>query len=533
MVVVENYNNFRKSGIPARFMYLCKGEWIDFPSETVCILKQGFQSGKTAIEIAMRGSSSYLVDFLRMSRIDLSDGFHTWIAWIDIQGKCFFPRVCCQENPSLDIKVDLRKPLQTGECEVIATNKNGKPTVVESESESTLEQGSSDSVPGEDHSHLSDDAQFPECRTAAASVRISESGASTSASPELESGSLFGSNNSNNLMIKLEDSDREFVAVRDRFLGGLSTLAALTSVVGIYRTVSGQARSQTFQRHAEDVARKSADGNANVRYAWHGTSNKGVSGIILHGFGHPKTPKHGSAYGIGVYLAPENCAYISAVYSDVDEIGEQHMVLCRVIMGNMEQVRHGSQQFHPSSEQFDTGVDDLKNPQRYIVWSTHMNTHILPEYVVSFRVPPPLREYWSRLKAKHPTTSLHRSPKCSLRDGQAHSGSACEIDGDQQLCPPLIKEAELKMQGNARMPSSAWMPFPKLFSIIEKFLSSSSISIMKQQYASYKEGKISREDLIRKVRVITGDKLLISVIKMFRGQVASSMKEKICPVRRN
>nr|ABR18074.1 unknown [Picea sitchensis] len=288
MVVVENYNNFRKSGIPARFMYLCKGEWIDFPSETVCILKQGFQSGKTAIEIAMRGSSSYLVDFLRMSRIDLSDGFHTWIAWIDIQGKCFFPRVCCQENPSLDIKVDLRKPLQTGECEAIATNNNGKPTVVESESESALEQGSSDSVPGEDHSQLSDDAQFPECRTAAASVRISESGASTSASPELESGSLFGSNNSNNLMIKLEDSDREFVAVRDRFLGGLSTLAALTSVVGIYRTVSGQARSQTFQRHAEDVARKSADGNANVRYAWHGTSNKGVSGIILHGFGHPK-----------------------------------------------------------------------------------------------------------------------------------------------------------------------------------------------------------------------------------------------------
>lgn len=171
---------------------------------------------------------------------------HRWIAWIDIHGKCFFPRVCCQENPSLDIKVDLRKPLQTGECEVIATNKNGKPTVVESESESALEPGSSDSVPGEDHSQLSDDTQFPECRTAAASVRISESGASTSASPELESGSLFGSNNSNNLMVKLEDRDREFVAVRDGFLGGLSTLAALTSVVGIYRTVSGQTRSQTF-----------------------------------------------------------------------------------------------------------------------------------------------------------------------------------------------------------------------------------------------------------------------------------------------
>lgn len=542
MVVVENYNNFRKSGIPARFMYLCKGEWVDFPWETVCFLKQGFQNGKTAIEIAMRGSSSsYLVDFLRMSRIDLSDGFHTWIAWIDIHGKCFFPRVFCQGNPSFDIKICLGKPLQTGECEGITSNKNEKPTLVKSESEgtleqgymseseSTLEQGSSDSVPGEDHSQPCDEAQFPECGT----FGVSYSGASTSASLELESGSFFGSKKSNNLMIKLEDGDKEFVAVRDRFLGGLRTLAALTTIVGIYRIVSGQARSQTFRRHAEDVARKSACGNANMRYAWHGTSNKAISGIILYGFGHPKTPKHGAAYGIGVYLAPENCAYISAAYSDVDENGEQHMVLCRVIMGNIEQVKHGSQQFHPSSEQFDTGIDDLKSPKRYIVWSTHMNTHILPEYVVSFRVPPPLREYWSKLKANQGITSVPRSPKCSLCNGQAYSGAACEIDGDQQLCPPLIKEATLKTQGNARVPSSAWMSFPKLFSIIEKFLSSSSVSLMKRQYASYKEGKISREDLIRKVRAISGDKLLISVIKMFRGQVVSSMKEKICPVRRN
>jgi len=84
--------------------------------------------------------------------------------------------------------------------------------------------------------------------------------------------------------------------------------------VGIYSTVSGQARSQTFRRHVEDVVRKSIDGNANVRYAWHGTSNKGVSGIIIHGFGHPKMPKHGTTYGIGVYLAPGNCAFISAIY---------------------------------------------------------------------------------------------------------------------------------------------------------------------------------------------------------------------------
>ena len=41
------------------------------------------------------------------------------------------------------------------------------------------------------------------------------------------------------------------------------------------------------------------------------------------------------------------------------------------------------------------------------------------------------------------------------------------------------------------------------------------------------------EDLIRKIRVITGDKFLISILEMFQGQVLSSMNEKIYPVLRN
>lgn len=63
------------------------------------------------------------------------------------------------------------------------------------------------------------------------------------------------------------------------------------------------------------------------------------------------------------------------------------MVLCRVILGNMEIVHHGSKQFHPSSESFDSGVDDPENPRHYVVWSMNINTHIYPEYVVSFKVP--------------------------------------------------------------------------------------------------------------------------------------------------
>ena len=66
------------------------------------------------------------------------------------------------------------------------------------------------------------------------------------------------------------------------------------------------------------------------------------------------------------------------------------MVLCRVILGIVERVPLGSHQFHPSCENFDSVVDDIMNPECYIIWSNHMNMHILLEYIVSFKVPHPV-----------------------------------------------------------------------------------------------------------------------------------------------
>ena len=71
-----------------------------------------------------------------------------------------------------------------------------------------------------------------------------------------------------------------------------------------------------------------------------------------------------------------------------DEDGMRHLLLCRVILGKPEGVLPGNaEQYHPSSPEFDSGMDRLFAPRKYIVWSTHMNTHILPEYVISFRAP--------------------------------------------------------------------------------------------------------------------------------------------------
>lgn len=78
----------------------------------------------------------------------------------------------------------------------------------------------------------------------------------------------------------------------------------------------------------------------------------------------------------------------SASHCDIDDDGVQHLVLCRVIMGNMELLYPGSGQFHPSSKDFDSGVDNLTKPTYYVVWRMNMSTHIYPESVVSFKVAP-------------------------------------------------------------------------------------------------------------------------------------------------
>jgi hypothetical protein len=76
---------------------------------------------------------------------------------------------------------------------------------------------------------------------------------------------------------------------------------------------------------------------------------------------------------------------------DVDEKGVQYMLLCRMILGNMEAVEPGSQEFFPSSEMYDSGVDDCSNPKCYVMWPSHLSTHIRLEYLVSFKLVPKVR----------------------------------------------------------------------------------------------------------------------------------------------
>ncbi|XP_068638709.1 probable inactive poly [ADP-ribose] polymerase SRO5 isoform X5 [Aristolochia californica] len=213
-----------------------------------------------------------------------------------------------------------------------------------------------------------------------------------------------------------------------------------------------------------DVTAKKRGGKINMKCAWYGASKDEIRGILNHGFGLCERPENGALFGSGVYLSPASSSQDGIISSVVDESGLRHVLLCRVILGDVEEVGCGSKQFHPSSEEFDSGVDNLSTPKRYIIWSTHMNTHILPEFVISFR------------------------------------GLQC-------------------LKQTVKKPTSAWMPFPKLIGLLSEFLPPNEINLIKLYFNDYQAKKITREHMIKRVRLIAGDKLLASVIKSFRSKV--------------
>lgn len=273
-------------------------------------------------------------------------------------------------------------------------------------------------------------------------------------------------------LVKLAEGDRVYDLIKQRFIASLGFLGAHSTVVAINRNphsgLTGQARLRAFQIYSKAVEEK-CGGNANVKYGWYSPSSKAeISNIVGHGFGLSEKPN--GVYGRGVYLAPDDFPLECVESLSVDEDGLRHLLLCRVILGKPEVVLPGnSEQYHPSSHEYDSGVDKLFAPKKYIVWSTHMNTHILPEYVVSFRAPTCLKEF-------------------------------------------------LKNQEPIRKPTSPWMPIPTLIGVLSKFLPQPSIDLILKYHKAHRGKKISRNELIQRIRQIAGDKLLATIIKSFRAK---------------
>ena len=119
-----------------------------------------------------------------------------------------------------------------------------------------------------------------------------------------------------------------------------------------------------------------------------------------------------------------------------------------------------------------------------------MNTHIHPEYVVSFKVSTQEQDRVGS-KVDHCTDSYLGPAKHSMLDGPWQQ----EMERHQQSYPVLVKEDKKEIRGHVelpvKMPTSAWMPFPMLFSVIGKHLSKSSIDSLEHHDSDLKNRRIS------------------------------------------
>ncbi|CDY31694.1 BnaA05g08530D [Brassica napus] len=436
--LVRYYSYFKKTGVPKRVMFYENGEWTDLPDHVICSIKNDLEAKRAVIEVNWSGRC-FVLDFLHMHRLDLETGVRTHLAWIDIAGKCFFPEV-------------YEKDCEEDQCEIklhLEVDVNG---VVQP----SLDESSEDSC------------------------------------------SSIGTN----MFSGLKPADEEEVdveAVKEKFVLGMATLGDV-ELLNAYR-FSGditKARQSLFNKQADIT--KSRRGDANIRYAWVPVKKKLLSSVMKHGLGVGGKFIKKSKYGVGVHLTAADCPYFSATHCDIDENGVRHMVLCRVIMGNMEPLGGGDRaQFFTGGEEYDNGVDNVLSPKHYLVWNMNVNTHVYPEFVVSFKL-------LSIPNAEGGLLSENSRLTLEGAKGSVSNGTGRVTNGDKSA-------------------GSALMPYPLLFNAISSKVAQEEMDLITSDYQQLREKKISREEFSRKLRVIVGDDDLLRTI-ITALQSLSSMKMK-------
>ncbi|KAM4073310.1 hypothetical protein ACB094_10G008900 [Castanea mollissima] len=497
--LLKCYSNYVKTGTPKRLMFYQNGEWIDFPQSVIDVVREDFQVKKSAVEVEFNGHC-FMLDFLHMSRVDLKTTLQEPIAWIDEAGRCFFPETFDCHQPETGEYQDpgLEEPYGPQEIKV----------VLEIE------------INGVDQSKLKECSG--ESNDLVKQIQINSKPASNCYAIDVENSCSresdakmdenFQENNqipANLVMAPVsENEELNCDSVQKMFLVGMGAFGGPDNL-NTYRCESAsiQDRFELFQKQAELTQK--CRGDANVQYAWLACSKGELPTILTYGLGCGLSTIK-SMYGIGVHLAAANCPYTSANFCDVDENGIQHLVLCRVIMGKMEVVCSGSRQSLPSCQDYDSGVDDLQNPRIYIVWTMNMNTHIYPEFVVSFKI----------------SSKTEGVTSCQVRKHQQLESSAVDLSISQPVSDSGRSEGKAASLGssNTKAPKSPWMPFPMLFAAISKKVSSGVMDKINEHYELFRTKKIGRDEFIKKLRLIVGDALLRSTITNLQCQLPQRSK---------
>ncbi|KAL6192534.1 hypothetical protein ACLB2K_033621 [Fragaria x ananassa] len=279
-------------------------------------------------------------------------------------------------------------------------------------------------------------------------------------------------------LLKAQENDPRYVNIKKQLAAAMQSAGVNANVVAIHRnTFSGSTRHATLQAHRiiEKAVAEKCGGNANVGWGWYGGSRDLICRTVLHGFFCSRSDQPGP-YGIGVHLFSNNHSFDCARSSDADENGLRHILVCRVILGKREMVPFGSKQFSPSSMEFDSGVDSLVNPKRFIIWSSDMNSHILPLFVVSFRAPANLR-----------------GKKLNIPRSIQPSAAAAAVR------QPARRSATLKVTD--------------IMNALAEVLPAPSMVLLKKSATDFRAKRITSAQLIRRMGTLAGKELLASVVK--------------------
>lgn len=284
--LIQNHSNFKRSSCPKRFMFYENGSWVDYPEEVADLMKLGFMEGKPMVEAQVLGFNCFF-DFCRMLEIDLDTGNQRSISWIDVDGKCFFPKIFVNSYEN-DHEADL-------------VNCNENCAKIEIDIKIRENSGSAEG------SELNKDAN------------LSKRKRDENAEKENMGGSLCSINAKRRQMVgsELQSSrwpkarilgaeEKGYAIVKNLFLSGLEIVDPGAMITSIHQCVRkgplDKARSEVFAKQMEITKR--ARRESNMVFAWYGTSAQGVESILMHGFGIPSKLSHCEGHGIGIYLSP-------------------------------------------------------------------------------------------------------------------------------------------------------------------------------------------------------------------------------------
>uniref|UniRef100_A0A9I9CGY1 Inactive poly [ADP-ribose] polymerase RCD1-like n=1 Tax=Cucumis melo TaxID=3656 RepID=A0A9I9CGY1_CUCME len=489
---LRNYKNFSRSGLPQRFLYYEDGDWVDYPQITVKLIREQFQIKNAAIEVEFNGRH-LLLDALYMIQVELKTAIQQHIAWIDDNDRCFFP-----EFYSGDSAMHQYHPYELEDASAVALSGHTGMREINLHLEIGLTEANISKLEEYVEESNRDTKKSNIKEKTRDIVGVLEEGSETrSQKPVAETQEAVGgikeigcySMPQNELIHSTVNSDD----VKNMFLMSMESIKNI-EILEVKRWSSPlmQDRLDLFHKQIETTMKNC--GNANVQYGWLALNKDTLSGRMPYGgVGHSGL-KPTSLYD--VRLSPSSCANLSASYCDDDEKGVRYIAFCHVILGNVEVVAPGCGPYHPSSVNFDSGVDDLHNPSQYLVSYVNMKSHIFPEYVVSFKIS---------------SSPLERGRQDQLQ----LNCSSIESEEDCVSSPAPKKRCSEKHDhgsSSLKTPKSPWMPFPRLLNAISKDVSLNDMKLVYGHYGLFREKKISRDEFVRRLRSIVGDQLLRSTL---------------------